>query len=95
MLENNENNDINNKTIQTYFDHDYASIFDVTFNNYLEDIISYISGTVVKTINKKISCDICKKSLIVKKDQQESLLQRRKSFGNLISASKDVCNTYL
>lgn len=63
----------------------------MTFNNYLEDIIKYINGAIVKTINKKISCDICKKNLIIMKDQQpESLLQRRKNFGNLISASKDV-----
>jgi len=85
-----KNNDTNNIG-QTYFDHDYTLISDVTFNNYLDDIISYISGAVVKIINKKISCDICKNSLIVKKGQQsESLLQRRKAYGNLISASKNV-----
>lgn len=43
----NENNNINNETIQTFFEHDYASLSDVTFNNYL-DIISHISGYVVK-----------------------------------------------
>jgi len=50
-----------------------------------------ICDSRARTIYKKITCEICKKSLIAKKKEQPvSLLQRKKSYGNLISASKDV-----
>lgn len=81
----------NTSVISTFFDHDYTSISSITFNNYLDDIIAYISGAVVKTISGKINCALCKTNLITELNEEpESLLQRRKRYGSLTSASKDV-----
>lgn len=60
-------------------------------SEYTTDIIAYISGAVVKIIKKKIKCELCLKGLeLGEKEEALSVLQRRKSYGNLISASEDV-----
>lgn len=36
------------------------AIYFVELNNYLIDIIGYMSRVIVRMINKKIKCDVCK-----------------------------------
>ena len=63
----------------------------VELNNYLIDIIAYMSGAVVRMVMKKIKCETCNQYLLIPKDRKPtSCLQRRKTRGNLISASEDV-----
>ncbi|CAB0044974.1 unnamed protein product [Trichogramma brassicae] len=58
---------------------------------YVEEVIAYVSGAVVKSILPKIKCSICINELTVREgDQAPSSLQVRKSYGALTSASPDV-----
>ncbi|XP_031776893.1 uncharacterized protein LOC116415796 [Nasonia vitripennis] len=60
-------------------------------SEYVSEIIAYISGAVVEVVKKKIQCELCLKSLETEETEEVlSTLQRRKTFGKLISASKDV-----
>ncbi|VEN47124.1 unnamed protein product [Callosobruchus maculatus] len=55
-----------------------------------EDVVAYISGFVVRSLKKYISCEKCKD--LLESETVVSLLQRRKQFGNLIIASAMVIN---
>jgi len=62
-------------------------------NEYAENVITYISGYVAKTVFKKINCFFCKQLLISSEIQKEidtcKLLQRKNRNG-LCQASSDV-----
>lgn len=75
----------------------YDLLDDVQLSNYADDVVAYISGCVVKLIKKKISCTTCLEQLEIEKDTDGndtslpiSKLQKRKYYGKLISASRDV-----
>lgn len=72
------------------FDHDYINTM-WSLDPYIENVVGYISGFVVRKILKKNICEVCAKHLMSYKN--ESLLIRLKSRGGLIFPSKDV--TYI
>lgn len=72
------------------FEFSTSTAWDLT--PYAEDIVGYISGYVVRTLEKCISCRKCLD--LLKNDIDVSLLQKRKTYGKLIRASQlviDVC----
>lgn len=52
---------------------------------YQADIVSYISGFVVRSLKKMVSCPDC--LVMLEANQSESQLQIRKTYGKLTSAS--------
>lgn len=61
------------------------------FNEYIDDVISYISGSVVRSIARKVKCNVCLQALKASTDEEpHSMLQVRKCRGGFISASKDT-----
>lgn len=59
---------------------------------YVEDTVGYISGFVVKTLKKCVTCSTCKN--LLECEHILSPLQIRKQYGNLVKASKlviDIC----
>ncbi|KYN09176.1 THAP domain-containing protein 9 [Trachymyrmex cornetzi] len=76
-------------------DHNYYHDFHNEWlcSDYIEDVVSYIAGFIVKSITKKIKCQICLSCLTC--DETLSYLQKRKCRGGLTSASKDVITTCL
>lgn len=81
---------LNNKTEDQQFnteihDHDYFTSVQ-RISAYTEDVSVYISGFIVKKLQNKISCDICKNSLL--SIIQESKLAQIKDRGGLQKPSK-------
>lgn len=76
------------------FDHDYISgLWSLT--PYVENIVKYIAGFIVKKIiTKKSLCGICSKQLIANNDDS-SLLIQLKNRGSLIFPSNEVCKICL
>jgi hypothetical protein len=61
---------------------------------YTTDIVAYISGFVVKCLTKCISCAFC--LLTLENSSVVSLLQQRKQYGRMVSASPlviKICET--
>jgi hypothetical protein len=62
-----------------------------TLSEYKENVIAYISGYVVKMVEKRISCEECILSLHSTGGSMEHFgLLQRKNYGRLIEASSDV-----
>lgn len=62
-------------------------------NEYVDEIIAYISGYTVKIITKRIHCSDCKQLLLSNTEKQSdrsSKLIQRKNRGKLFEASNDV-----
>jgi len=76
-----------------FTDHDYLKQNNWCLNEYAENVITYISGYVAKTVFKKINCFFCKQLLISSEIQKEidtcKLLQRKNRNG-LCQVSSDV-----
>lgn len=66
-------------------DHDYFMLFQ-RISAYTEEVTVYISGFIAKKLQNKISCDICKSSLL--SIIQESKLAQIKDRGGLQKPSK-------
>lgn len=61
---------------------------------YVEDVVSYIAGYVLKSLKKGLSCIQCLKICSNENNESISMLQERKTFGSLQCASKaliDIC----
>lgn len=65
-----------------------SSVWDITL--YVEDVVSYIAGFVVKAIKTYLAC-LTSQSLI-EDEETHSLLQQQKTYGRLVKASKLVIN---
>lgn len=63
-----------------------SSAWDLTI--YTEDIVAYIAGFVIKSINRCVTCLKCRE--VLETSETISSLQKRKQFGNLIKASRPV-----
>lgn len=71
-------------------EHNYATSYVYMNCNsaYIDDVISYVAGFIVKSIQSKITCNTCSQMLIC--ESTMSPLQKIKSRGKLINASQDV-----
>jgi hypothetical protein len=75
-------------------EHDYISTPVWHLTTYTTDIVAYISGFVVKCLTKCISCAFC--LLTLENSTVVSLLQQRKQYGRMVSASPlviKICET--
>jgi len=65
-----------------------------TTTSFKEAVITYISGYVVKMVQKRIKCDTCKEALTSPQEEATQTtsfsLQKRKTCGRLIASSSDV-----
>lgn len=69
-----------------------SNAWDLTI--YSEDIVSYISGYVVKSMKKSVSCSKC--LALLETNVSKSLLLERKKYGKLIKSSdlvRETCTT--
>lgn len=57
-------------------------------SSFLNDVIIYIAGFVVKSLKKCITCSKC--LALLESSETASLLQKRKTYGNLVKASPFV-----
>jgi len=57
-------------------------------SNFINDVVAYIAGFVVRKIKKTILCDTCAAEIEI--ESSESKLLDRKNHGGLIKASSDV-----
>lgn len=72
-------------------DHDYNYFSAaVRLSNYVEDVVGYVSGFVVKKAVKYITCTVCTTFLYSDSDKSLSVLLNKKKWGNLTMASNDV-----
>lgn len=80
--------DLNNNNID--HDHGYYMhvFFEVINKDYIEDVLGYIAGFIVRKISKNVSCNTC--LMLLYSDTTFSQLRRLKSRGGLINASADV-----
>ncbi|EZA48031.1 THAP domain-containing protein, partial [Ooceraea biroi] len=78
------------KTFDVDEEHNYAtaSVYMNCSSVYIDNVISYIAGFVVRSIQSKITCNTCSKMLIC--ESTISSLQKIKCRGKLINASQDV-----
>nr|CAH7721060.1 unnamed protein product [Callosobruchus chinensis] len=67
-----------------------SSSFAWNLTVYTENVVQYISGFVVKTLKKCVTCAKCTK--ILESATVISSLQKRKQYGNLVKASDLVIN---
>ena len=69
-------------------DHDYigAPIWHLT--SYVNDVVAYIAGFVVKCLKRCVTCGFC--FGLLETDEPLSLLQKRKQYGRMINASPFV-----
>lgn len=76
--------------VNVFEEHSYAASYIYANCNsaYIDDVISYIAGFIVKSIQSKIICNTCSKMLTC--ESTISSLQQIKSRGKLINASLDV-----
>lgn len=74
-------------TCTDVFDYDYLSTL-WSLNFYIEDVIKYISGFVVKKLLRSNICDTC--STFLTADSTDSVLITLKNRGKLIYPSQDV-----
>jgi hypothetical protein len=73
-------------------EHDYISTPVWHLTTYTTDIVAYISGFVVKCLTKCISCAFC--LLTLENSTVVSLLQQRKQYGRMVSASPLVIKIF-
>jgi len=59
-------------------------------SNYINDVIGYIAGFVVRCILKRIQCQVCANE--IKSQETNSLLLNKKNRGGLTMANADVVN---
>ena len=87
-----ENDEYQNylKTVEENIGENYIMSDAWNLTDYVEDIVSYISGFVVKGLKKFVNCSKCLNYL--ESEESASLLQKRKTFGRLVKASKFVIN---
>lgn len=78
--------DIQNSISDDMCAYNHSSSWDLTV--YVEDVVSYISGFVVKSIKKFLNCTNCTK--LLENDTVSSILQQRKQHGKLTNASEMV-----
>lgn len=77
-----------NDTICTnVFDHDYLSTL-WSLSSYIEDVVKYISGFVIRKLLRSNICDTC--SIFLTAKSTDSILITLKSRGKLIFPSEDV-----
>lgn len=57
-------------------------------SNYIKDVVGYIAGFVVRSILKRIQCEVCAKE--IKSHKTNSLLLNKKNRGGLTMANADV-----
>lgn len=78
--------------IHLFTDHDYFQHNNWYLTEYAEEVITYISGYVARSVEKKINCSFCKELLISKaqEDTCTNKLLKRKNRGGLYLASPDV-----
>lgn len=69
-------------------DHDYFGSSGWQLSSYIQDVLIYIAGFVVKSLKKCITCSKCLDML--ETCETYSFLQKRKTYGNLFKASKFV-----
>jgi len=74
--------------IFTLFDHDYESPNGWCWNEYNSEVVTYITGYVIKSIKNKIKCNMCRQSLESKENY--SLLLKIKNRGGLLLPSPKV-----
>lgn len=74
------------KFTNEFRDHDYLCRY--FLSEYIEDVIAYISGFVVKSVSRKINCKKC--IVLLEGDSPLSKLQSRKTYGKLKKASNFV-----
>lgn len=63
-----------------------SNAWDLTI--YVNDVVAYISGFVVRSLQKCITCSKC--SNLLQNDKSMSLLQNKKRYGQLVNASQMV-----
>lgn len=68
--------------------HDYSR--PVMLNQYVDDVVEYLAGWVVRSVGSKIKCETCKKKLVAGEFKSPSLLIERKNRGGLTKPSKFV-----
>lgn len=85
-----EENDIDILNNNINYDHSYNihALFDVINKDYIDDVLGYIAGFIVRKISKDLSCNVCLN--LLHSDTTFSKLQHLKSRGGLINASADV-----
>lgn len=75
------------------FDHDYISTL-WTLSPYVENVVKYIAGFVVKKILSNSSvCSVCSRQLTT--DSEDAVLIKIKNRGPLLFPSEDVCKICL
>lgn len=74
-------------------DFDFNTLDFLEHSEFKDSVLFYISGYVVKMVQKKLNCNICAEALtedINQRAKNHQALLRRKKFGKLIKASDDV-----
>lgn len=71
-------------------EHDYIPSSAWHLTSYLHDVVAYIAGFVVRCLKKCVTCENCLD--LLESEETLSLLQRRKAYGVLNSASVLVIN---
>lgn len=78
----------------SHLEHDYSKIPDVIqLSRYVENVVTYIAGYVVRSVEKEIHCDVCKSALLVVDDSISATkfaLLNTKNRGGLKKASQDL-----
>lgn len=77
---------VNNDIEESYVG---SNAWDLTV--YVEDVVAYIAGFVVRGLKKCINCPKC--LYLLESDSSSSLLQTRKTYGRLIKANRLVIET--
>lgn len=86
LLQSKEYLDIEKNIKDDMFSYKHSSAWDLTF--YVEDVVSYIAGFVVRSLKKCVTCIKCVQ--LLENESVLSILQQRKERGNLTRASEMV-----
>jgi hypothetical protein len=82
------------EVFSSHLEHDYSKIPDfIQLSRYLENVVTYIAGYVVKSVEKETHCDVCKSALLAVNDiisPTKFALLNTKNRGGLKKASQDV-----
>lgn len=90
-LEFNTTDNITEGSSKELTDHDYIES-SVSLSSYVEDVVEYIAGFIVKKVKQRIDCSFCKNILIQKNPNRTIQFVQFKQWDgcNLINPSKDV-----
>lgn len=81
------------RNLDDFKEHNYAISNMWHLTTYVEDVVSYVAGFVLKGLHKVVTCTYCLQ-ICTSNNYNVSKLQSRKTFGNLNCASKfltDIC----